>query len=170
MPSLLLLVWPTCVPTRALERARCCVARQQSKSSICRQSVFRTVILERLRLPFGHNELQVRVRWVRGTWAVTVLHAPGQGDSGPGQSFRRGHLPVCREAGAECYDTGEIDVLAAGLPMHHGAQLAVDITLRSAVNASGEACANACCTEHGGTRRSSTPSCLKGICVALWSF
>ena len=27
--------------------------------------------------------------------------------------------------------------------MHHGAQLAVDITLRSAVNASGEACANA---------------------------
>ena len=40
-------------------------------------------------------------------------------------------------------DAREIEVLASGLPMHHGAQLAVDITLRSAVDALGEACANA---------------------------
>ena len=40
-------------------------------------------------------------------------------------------------------DAREIEVLASGLPMHHGAQLAVDITLRSAVNALGGACANA---------------------------
>ena len=32
-------------------------------------------------------------------------------------------------------DAREIEVLASGLPMHHGAQLAVDITLRSAPRA-----------------------------------
>ena len=39
-------------------------------------------------------------------------------------------------------DERSIEVLASGLPVHHGAQLAVDITLRSAVTA-GEARPNA---------------------------
>ena len=54
---------------------------------------------------------------------------------------------VCREAGATmrcnaklremnvevaATDEREIEVLASGLPLHHGAQLAVDITVRSA--------------------------------------
>ena len=37
-------------------------------------------------------------------------------------------------------DDRSIEVLASGLPMHHGAQLAVDITLRSAVTSFGAAC------------------------------
>ena len=36
-------------------------------------------------------------------------------------------------------DERSIEVLASGLPVHHGAQLAMDITLRSAVTAQGEA-------------------------------
>ena len=40
-------------------------------------------------------------------------------------------------------DERQIEVLAAGLPTHHGAQLAVDITHRSAVTACGGACAGA---------------------------
>ena len=40
-------------------------------------------------------------------------------------------------------DDRSIEVLTSGLPMHHGAQLAVDITLRSAVTSFGAACPNA---------------------------
>ena len=40
-------------------------------------------------------------------------------------------------------DDRSIEVLASGLPMHHGAQLAVDITLRSAVTSFGAACPSA---------------------------
>ena len=64
---------------------------------------------------------------------------------------------VCREAGAmrthvklrdlntivPVLDDRSIEVLASGLPMHHGAQLAVDITLRSAVTSFGAACPSA---------------------------
>ena len=41
----------------------------------------------------------------------------------------------------------EIEVLASGLPMHHGAQLAVDITIRSALTANGSASPNAAHTD-----------------------
>ena len=37
-------------------------------------------------------------------------------------------------------DEREIEVLASGFPLHHGAQLAVDITLRSALTRCGTAC------------------------------
>ena len=37
------------------------------------------------------------------------------------------------------FDARAIEVLASGLPLHHGAQLAVDITLRSALGACGGA-------------------------------
>ena len=65
---------------------------------------------------------------------------------------------ICREAGAtvrcnvklrdmnvrvHATDERSIEVLASGLAMNHGAQLAVDITLRSAVTACGRACPNA---------------------------
>ena len=61
---------------------------------------------------------------------------------------------VCREAGAtvrthvklrDLNTTVErsIEVLASGLPMHRGAQLAMAITLRSAVKSYGAACSNA---------------------------
>ena len=44
-------------------------------------------------------------------------------------------------------DAREIEVLASGLPLHHGAQLAVDITVRSALTANGSACPNAAHTD-----------------------
>ena len=65
---------------------------------------------------------------------------------------------VCREAGATvicntklrdmndlvpAHDERPIEVLVSGLPLHHGAQLAVDITLRSALTAQGRARPNA---------------------------
>ena len=40
-------------------------------------------------------------------------------------------------------DERAIEVLASGLPLHHGAQLAVDITIRSATTAAGLPSANA---------------------------
>ena len=40
-------------------------------------------------------------------------------------------------------DERAIEVLALGLPLHHGAQLAVDVTLRCALTANGEAHPNA---------------------------
>ena len=47
-------------------------------------------------------------------------------------------------------DEREIEVLASGLPLHHGGQLAVDITLRCALNSFGEATPNAA-TVNGAT-------------------
>ena len=49
-------------------------------------------------------------------------------------------------------DERAIEVLAAGLPIHHGAQLAVDITLRSAMTAAGLPCPNAARVNGCGTR------------------
>ena len=40
-----------------------------------------------------------------------------------------------------------IEVVASGLPLYHGAQLAVDITLRCAVSSSGEARLGAACVD-----------------------
>ena len=40
-------------------------------------------------------------------------------------------------------DMRSIEVLASGLPLYRGAQLAVDITLRCALTAASQACANA---------------------------
>ena len=77
---------------------------------------------------------------------------------GPERTLAR----VCREAGAtvrtnnklcdmnvaiSASDAREKEVLASGLPMHHGAQLAVDITMRSALTANGSACPNAAHTD-----------------------
>ena len=40
-------------------------------------------------------------------------------------------------------DERSIEVLASGLPLFHGAQLAIDVTLRSPLTAQGMACAGA---------------------------
>ena len=68
---------------------------------------------------------------------------------------------VCREAGAtvrsnamlrdtkfaaSATDHRAIQVLASGLPLHHGVQLAVDITIRSSHTADSPACPNAATT------------------------
>ena len=46
-------------------------------------------------------------------------------------------------------DMRSIEVLASVLPLHHGAQLAVDVTLRCALTAASQACRNAA-TVNGG--------------------
>ena len=40
-------------------------------------------------------------------------------------------------------DEREVEVVASGLPLQHGAQLAIDVTLRSALTSFGTACTNA---------------------------
>ena len=122
-------------------------------------NAFRTVILERLRLP-----LDITTSRCECGGSVDNLGRHRAACPRSGSLRARAVVPertlarVCREAGAvvrrnvklrdmnttvPVHDAREIEVLASGLPMHHGAQLAVDITLRSAVNASGGACANA---------------------------
>ena len=103
--------------------------------------VFRTVILERLRLPLD-------MRRVRGQpWPSPSCIAPGHGRLRSGAVVRRGHLPECVEKKGQWYtenvklrdmnttmpvnDAREIEVVASGLPLFHGAQIAVDVTLRS---------------------------------------
>ena len=146
--------------------------------------VLRTVILERLRLPLDITNC--RCECGRSVDNLGRHRCPRSG-----RLWTRAVVPertlarVCREAGAvvrrnvklrdmnttvPVNDAREIEVLASGLPMHHETHLAVDITLRSAVNASGGACANAAGVNgavlHGGTRKPSTPSWWKGIGVA----
>ena len=50
-------------------------------------------------------------------------------------------------------DETAVEVLAAGLPLHHGAQLVVDITLRSVLTASGTARPNAAVEDGAICRR-----------------
>ena len=125
--------------------------------------LFRTLVLERLRLHLMMTEvscecgarLDICGRH-RGACARSGrLRARAVG---PERSLARG----CREAGATVrtntllrdmnlcvptFDARAIEVLATGLPLHHGAQLAVDITLRSALGACGGARPNASHTD-----------------------
>ena len=125
--------------------------------------LFRTLVLERPRLPLMMTEascecgarLDICGRH-RGACARSGrLRAKAVG---PERSLAR----VCREAGAtvttntllrdmnlcvHTFDARAIEVLASGLPLHHGAQLAVDITLRSALGACGGARPNASHTD-----------------------
>ena len=121
--------------------------------------LFRTLVLERLRLPLSITE----ARCVCGG----ALDCRGQHRAACPRSgrLRSRALPtertlarVCREAGATvrvnaklrdmninvpAADQRAIEVLASGLEMNHGAQLAVDITVRSAVTSCGRARPNA---------------------------
>ena len=117
--------------------------------------LFRTLILERLRLP-----LQVTEKVCE---CGTMLDSTGRHRAACNRSGRlkkRALAPertlarVCREAGAtvrcnaklcdmnlavSANDDTAIEVLASGLPLFFGAQLAVDITVRCALAADGTA-------------------------------
>ena len=81
---------------------------------------------------FGQTKFGHQV-WPDQVWPRPSLARPSAGQS---------ILSVfCVKASLS--DERSIKVLASGLPAHHGAQLAVDITLRSALTAQGEARPNA---------------------------
>ena len=115
--------------------------------------LFRVLILERLRVPFPVTEARCECGAVfdcKGRHRAACPHS--------GRLRTRALAPertlarVCREAGAlvrcnvklvdmniavAANDQRAIEVVASGLPVHHGAQLAVDITLRCSLTASG---------------------------------
>ena len=121
--------------------------------------VFRTMILERLRLPLDIAEARCECGGFVDSLGRHRAACPRSGRLrsravAPEKTLAR----ICREAGAvvrcnvklremnvtvAANDELEVEVLASGLPLEHGAQLAVDVTLRSAVTASGRACPNA---------------------------
>ena len=105
--------------------------------------LFRTLLLERMRLPLQITEARCE--------CGSQLDKLGR-HRGACPRFERTLARVCREAGAsvrcKCRlrdmnvtvradDERVLEVLASGLPLHHGAQLAVDITLQSALTAAG---------------------------------
>ena len=114
---------------------------------------FRVLALERLRIPIHVTDALCEC-------GAPVDHLGRHRGACPhsGRLKRRAMVPertlarVCREAGAlvrfnvklrdmnvtvPVDDDRAIEVLASGLPMRHGAQLAIDITLRSATSANG---------------------------------
>ena len=122
-------------------------------------SIFRTALLERLRLHLdvtdatctcgGHVDHLGRHRGACPQSGRLRTRAVG-----PERTLAR----ICREAGAmsrtnvklrdmnitcPANDEREIEVVASGIPLLHGAQLAVDVTLRSATTTCGAACTNA---------------------------
>ena len=131
--------------------------------------LFRTLVLERLRLPLHVAEACCECH--------EMLDCQGRHRAACSRSGRlrtRAIAPektlarVCREAGATvrcncklrdmdiavpANDERAVEVLAAGLPLHHGAQLAVDITLRSVLTASGTARPNAAVEDGAICRR-----------------
>ena len=117
---------------------------------------FRTLVLERLRLPLDVVEARCECGTALDTFGRHRAACPHSG-----RLKRRAVAPertlarICREAGAtvrcnarlrdmnvavSSTDDRAIEVLASGLPYHHGAQLAVDITLRSVLTRCGNAC------------------------------
>ena len=115
--------------------------------------LFRTLILERLRLPLLVSEARCECGLSVDGHGRHRAACPHSGRlrtraSAPERTLAR----VCREAGASVRfnaklvdmniavpadDARAVEVLASGLPLFHGAQLAVDITLRSALTATG---------------------------------
>jgi len=117
---------------------------------------FRTLLLERLRLPLPLTE--ATCEGCGQALDVRGLHRAACSHSGRlkrrATPTERALARVCREAGAvvrynaflkdmnlgvHAGDLRRVEVLAQSLPCRAGAQLAVDITLRSAVTAAGEA-------------------------------
>ena len=125
-------------------------------------TLFRTIVSERLRLPFQLTESSCECGAALDKCGRHRGACPRSGRlksraTAPGRTLAR----VCREAGGSVRthvklrdlntsvpeeDDRSVEVLTSGLPMHHGAQLAVDITLRSAVTSFGAACPNASTT------------------------
>ena len=117
--------------------------------------VFRTIVLERLRLPLHVSDGRCDCRALTDSRGRHLAACPHSGRLqtravAPEKTLAR----ICREAGATVRanvklrdlnvavrgdDERCIEVVASGLPLYHGAQLAVDITMRSAVTSSDEA-------------------------------
>ena len=118
-----------------------------------------TLVLERLRLPLQAVDAQSECGASLDVQGRHGAACPRSGRLwsravGPERTLAR----VCREAGAtvrcnvrlrdmnvvvSATDMRSIEVWAIGLPLHHGAQLAVDITLRSALTSASHACPSA---------------------------
>ena len=111
------------------------------------------LVLERMRLPLqvseAHCECGLRLD-VQG-WHRAACPRSGRVKS-RAQALERTLARVCREAGATVRfnamlrDMNNIEVLASGLPLHHGVHLAVDITIRCVDTAESRACPNAATT------------------------
>ena len=125
--------------------------------------LLRTLLLERLRLPLDATDARCECGAPLDVLGRHRTACPRSGRLrlravGPERTLGR----VCREAGAtvrcntklrdmnvaiSANDERSIEVLASGLPLHHGSQLAVDITLRSALTAQGLPCRGAASTD-----------------------
>ena len=135
--------------------------------------LFRTLVLERLRLPLDVTD---------AVWECGCrLDTEGKHQAACARSGRlrtravgpeRTVARICREAGAlvrcntklrdmnvavPAADERAIEVLASGLPLFQGAQLAVDVTVRSAL------------TAHGLPRSASTTNSWLANAAAWWS-
>ena len=125
--------------------------------------LFRALILELLRLPLDATDAQCECGALLD---VLGRHRAACLRSGPlrvrAVFSERTLARVCREAGAtvSCHtklrdmnvaisaeDERSAEVLASGLPLYRGSQLAVDITLRSATTAQGLPCPGAASTD-----------------------
>ena len=111
--------------------------------------LFRTLLLERMRLPLQITKARCECGSQPTSGSVPENQA---GCSSRALPIERTLARVCREAGASVRcncrlrdmnvtvradDERVLEVLVSGLLLHHGAPLAVDITLRSALSAAG---------------------------------
>ena len=82
----------------------------------------------------------------------TIRSSADQSDPHRGDTREAGATVRCNtklrdlNIGVSLQDERAIEVMASGLPFHQGAQLPVDITLRSATTAAGLPCTNVACT------------------------
>ncbi len=107
--------------------------------------LFRVILLRRLRMPIPHGPTHCRCRRPMDTYGDHRAACPNAGVLKPrGIPLERAVARICREAGARVRenvlladmnldlpvaDNRQIEVVANGLPLWHGAQLAVDATL-----------------------------------------
>ena len=119
----------------------------------------RILLLRRLRAPLPHAPRRCRCGGALDVWGDHRTACPTAGVLGPrGAPLERAAARVCREAGARVAnnvllrdmnldvslaDARHIEVLANGLPLYQGAQVAVDTTLVSPVSRDGTARARA---------------------------
>ena len=117
--------------------------------------IFRCVLLERLFLPLFLSDDQCE-----GCGRFLDVYGFHRGNCTKSGRLKARSIPteimgtrICREAGArirtnaflrdmnvgvEANDQRRIEILASGLPLFHGAQLAIDVTLRNALTMNGD--------------------------------
>ena len=108
-------------------------------------ALFRIILLRRLRMQLPHGPARCRCRRAMDTYGDHRAACPHAGVLKPrGIPLEKAVARICREAGARVQhnvmladmnldhpvaDSRQIEVVANGLPLWHGAQLAVDATL-----------------------------------------